>query len=534
MAKPRKTNFDSIMLSCDQHIQGRTAEYQEDEDILGEYVTSGAKLICDGCVGSLNCTNVTFKIPRESCTGQLEGGRPQANSKHTDVDENFVGDFGVCEQKKVYLTELATLSERIETLEGSKDGWFRSAVIGILRFFGSDVSSNHTEINAEIEEINGRLENPRFEDYQCAIEFYEGAEWQNVAEYPRSVDVSGKVNGDNTIAPALLTGENGSYINCKFGGTIKVIENPQPIVHELVSVDLIETWMNENVPGAEWENISEADIREINEALHRNGITERNGIAHILSQVVIENGYGRLVLEEMHQPQPGDNVVTYFNRRYGPNHNQHNLMGNHLGTDPSNNGSRYRGAGHIQLTWRVNYQAFATFLLIQNDSRLYDQGFRAINPRRPRGRRDDNGNQLEPDHMQSMRNEGIISQNSNLDNTAVIVDEVYSEILVALDELGIANNHDILQITRIVTVGAEHVAQYFPWSSLDWFWEEKIRPVFDANDGEPTSLQVTNAINQGTPSAGRREMLYYALMRVWDDLYGEDEGGCIYCGSIEH
>lgn len=475
--------------------------YQDEEQ---EYVTSGAKLKCNK-----GTEETILVVP---CVGTLgSSGRPKANVTHRDPNQYPDGNF----EDEEYFGNCMMLAKQ-EVLRERSEGNQLTNISEIL-----------ASVKMLVNEIEEMLESD-ISDIKC----------RPVLDSDWAGGIAGTYVGDDYAL------SDGCYLYCtNGGGRIEVVEAESDRPPDLIGKALIRAWMHEHVGNDAWGSISQVTVNEINATLYRNGITPsergeryRTEIAHLMSQVAVETEYGRHLVEYL----PGGNerqTRDFFNVFYGPplldgrGHAEHFSMGNHLGNDSNNNGSRFRGAGGIQITWRVNYQAFAIYLLIQREPRLYQRGFRAINPDRPRGTFRD-GRILEPDHMPYMRSRELINEDSDFDETALIIDEVYERILDELRTLGICDDPEIRRITDIVTEGAEHVARYFPWSSLDWFWQEKVRPVFDLHGAGTTSAHVTAAINYRTDTYERREDLFDELIALWDEWLGE--GRCFACGEVHY
>jgi predicted chitinase len=88
--------------------------------------------------------------------------------------------------------------------------------------------------------------------------------------------------------------------------------------------------------------IKDEEVTELNECLHRFGVTTKPRLRHFLSQTAHESGGGRYKKELA-------SGWDYEDRA-------------DLGNTQSGDGPRYKGAGYIQLTGRANYQDFADFI----------------------------------------------------------------------------------------------------------------------------------------------------------------------------
>jgi predicted chitinase len=94
--------------------------------------------------------------------------------------------------------------------------------------------------------------------------------------------------------------------------------------------------------GCSTKLIQDTEIVELNKCLKTFDISTPSRIRHFLSQISHESGGGRYK-EEL---ASGDD---YENR-------------SDLGNTHSGDGSKYKGAGYIQLTGRANYQEFANYI----------------------------------------------------------------------------------------------------------------------------------------------------------------------------
>jgi len=522
MARLRKPNFESIMLKTAQHIPERTAEYQEDEgETLTEYVHSGAVLRCSGSENPE--AEVELKI---LCVGDLRNGKPAAHKRHID-NENFVGNFGTCRYRQSCLAEMATSAD-LDGMNDSESGGFLGTLGGFIQWLFPIRTSIARGIIGRIrsgqQEVTEVLNSEEVRELcQCEITF-EVESWENYAE--------GVAVGDEEDY-ALCKKQ--SSIQCKYGGTITVYENPDPIVHELVGQELFVEWIRSTRlelirlglnPDDEfhrtvlfaWENIDQSFIDNLNALLYASGVTNPHEIAHFLAQTAQETGFGRIQIEE---PQAGYDPVVWFNiggfysdgRRFS-GYSYRTDLGNQGGND----GFHFRGAGYIQLTGRVNYESFALYQL-------------SIMP-----------------ELSDLVDDGRIVFASSSDTGATTIHRLYNEAVANIRRY--RPNVDISHITNLVpAVGAsvDHnmgasaiVAGDFQWEAAIFFWVNNVRgwdggglhreiiPLFTTSS-DADILDVSRAVNGNvvTPNhLNDRQAAFNMLEELFAEL------GCPYCGEI--
>jgi len=500
-------------LSLAQHIRLRTEEGQEHESgERYEHVVSGAKLVCTGCTEHPDCTgNVILHI---ECVGDLSNGRPRVNTKHNSAEENFVCEegvyFGTCQNKQ---DDISELEELYESDSGESGGWLRRTWNSIVSFFGGLFGSNNSngdDAEEEIESVDDLSD-------ECVLEFDSDTYWEDYAE---SDFVDGKVNGERNNANALYVGQ--SFIRCKHDGEISVIENPPPIIHELISQEMFEGWMEgvrlelvarglrpdavgfySSVPFP-WENVDQSFIDNLNGVLNQFGISSENEIAHFLAQTAVETGWGRVRIEE--------GTVESFNNAYSSRGD--------LGNQGGNDGFHFRGAGYIQLTGRANYESFAIYQL----SLLF------------------------PDLVGPGQIELAFTRNTNGARIHVLYNQ-------ALDAVANSrhSNVDISRITNTVpavgaavdnSAGATAIIDgEFYWDVTGFFWINNVRgwdgngrhreitPLF-TNNYNADALDVSRAVNGNVVTPNHLSDRQVAF-DVFEEMFNELGNICPYCGE-EH
>ncbi len=209
-----------------------------------------------------------------------------------------------------------------------------------------------------------------------------------------------------------------------------------------------------------WNNITQDSIDELNRVLNKYGINSVERIRHFLAQCMKETERGSCLKE-------GGYINWSSQADYEKYYN-----------DKTAYGYKYRGAGYLQLTWDYGYLAFATYMIQQECTDL------GIEWRAPR-------------------------------NTGTGFQERYDAAVQKAEEAG----YNVDNYKKIVTEGADYVADEFAWESAGYDWNAK-----DGNsivDGltpdDPNSVdKITEVINRYTPSSSyedRRDN-YEELMKV--------------------
>ena len=113
-------------------------------------------------------------------------------------------------------------------------------------------------------------------------------------------------------------------------------------------------WIDETVTMQQmkrigWTNLTEHELKDINNCLKIFNITTTNRICHFISQISHESGCGKF------KKELADGSAYEYR--------------SDLGNTQAGDGKKYKGAGYIQLTGRSNYQKFANYI---NDQKVMD------------------------------------------------------------------------------------------------------------------------------------------------------------------
>lgn len=170
----------------------------------------------------------------------------------------------------------------------------------------------------------------------------------------------------------------------------------------------------EQLNDLQWVNVTPWMVAELNRILCKYDITSTERIRHFLAQCMKETNKGNWLREgEYRQWNSQQEYEDYFN-----NNTKYKYL--------------YRGAGYIQMTWDYSYLAFATFMIKQ------ESGISEIVWKSPA-------------------------------NEAEGFEERYKAAVEKAEAAGM--NVDIFK--RIVSEGADYVAEEFAWEAAGYDWYVK-------------------------------------------------------------
>lgn len=169
-------------------------------------------------------------------------------------------------------------------------------------------------------------------------------------------------------------------------------------------------------------------LMECNRALDKYEITDPKSLEHFFAQIAAETGRGASLSE-------GGDESYYEDKTYTP---------------------QYRGGGYIQLTHDYAYQAFATYLILEEYPVLKDFG-----------------EYKSPSH-----------------SSKKVINEEYQNILAGAEEKGI----DITKYTDIYNYGSEYVAGNYAWEATAYFWSVQTDANEKASQGA-TVDEITDIVN---------------------------------------
>jgi len=174
---------------------------------------------------------------------------------------------------------------------------------------------------------------------------------------------------------------NDAYMFCHHGqGLLYLDDSGQhlPVVEDVLDESIEDEIVEENVGfknplplTMEQLNdfgfvIDSSGLQNLNRVLTKYKINNNLRISFFMGQVAHETFYGVRTLE-----YGGINPVEYFNNKYHPT----TSAGINLGNLYENDGSRFRGAGYLQITGRWNYTAFSNYV---GNPNIVDQGYELV------------------------------------------------------------------------------------------------------------------------------------------------------------
>ena len=172
-------------------------------------------------------------------------------------------------------------------------------------------------------------------------------------------------------------------------------------------------------------------------------------ISHFVAQITKESGYGKSVIED-----GGSNPTEYFSKK--------------------KYGEKYRGVGYMQMTWKYNYEALATSLILAEHKDLNDE-FRFLNP----------------------ASNGVDAINSNY---------------IKLVDSAISKGYDIKESTDIVDKGSVYVSQNYAWATAGFWWDNN--GMNELIDSGADSYAVTAVVNENTDTYEERYKLYQKVVDI--------------------
>lgn len=197
--------------------------------------------------------------------------------------------------------------------------------------------------------------------------------------------------------------------------------------------------------------ITQDVINDLQYTMKKYDINTQKEVCAFLAQCTFETGGGRNTVEL------GDE--SYFNgTKYG---------------------SKYRGAGYIQLTWKYGYQAFAIYLVLREYPQLKD----------------------------------CVEYKNPAYNSEEIIEDEYCLMIEEAKKRGI----DISHYTNIVDIGYSYLAENFAWESAGYFWD--INSVNDLIENGGTIDDITTVVNRYDDTYSERASLYYTFIEYSTPMF---------------
>jgi predicted chitinase len=151
---------------------------------------------------------------------------------------------------------------------------------------------------------------------------------------------------------AITTGD---FLTCFYGGIIEIVEVPTVNGTKGQGKEYVTAYQ---LSAMGWIGVTDSMVKDLNRVLFKYEINTIERIRHFLAQVQHESGNGKTLIEQYN----GNSPESYFsNRDFRPEY-EHTHAGD---------GARYRGAGYMQLTWKITYRSFSEYV---EDNRIVEEG----------------------------------------------------------------------------------------------------------------------------------------------------------------
>jgi len=151
---------------------------------------------------------------------------------------------------------------------------------------------------------------------------------------------------------AITTGD---FLTCFYGGIIEIVEVPTVNGTKGQGKEYVTAYQ---LSAMVWIGVTDSMVNGLNRVLFKYEINTIERIRHFLAQVQHESGNGKTLIEQYN----GNSPESYFsNRDFRPEY-EHTHAGD---------GARYRGAGYMQLTWKITYRSFSEYV---EDNRIVEEG----------------------------------------------------------------------------------------------------------------------------------------------------------------
>jgi hypothetical protein len=138
---------------------------------------------------------------------------------------------------------------------------------------------------------------------------------------------------------AITTGD---FLTCFYGGIIEIVEVPTVNGTKWQGKEYVTAYQ---LSAMGLIGVTDSMVNDLNRVLFKYEINTIERIRHFLAQVQHESGNGKTLIEQYN----GNSPESYFsNRDFRPEY-EHTHAGD---------GARYRGAGYMQLTWKINIGVF--------------------------------------------------------------------------------------------------------------------------------------------------------------------------------